>query len=134
MSATGRPLMMSGWRQLLVPTLLRLLAAVFLVSSVQHWGAFFGSPGVDLFQNMPVHAQIATLVFAVTKPFVAVGLWLLASWGVVLWVIVAIAEMTLHLWYGPLFVDPLALALFHGATMALYVALAWWTRPAPDIH
>ncbi len=35
---------------------------------------------------MPVHWQVATVTLAVFFPFAAVGLWMLASWGPVIWV------------------------------------------------
>jgi hypothetical protein len=131
-STRAKPLMGATLKSLAAPIVSRILAAAFLASSVQHWSAFLGGPAVEPFQTMPIHAQIATIVFAVTKPFVAVGLWMLASWGVILWVLVASAEIVLHLVYGPLFFDPLGVTLFHGSTFVLFLAVLWFTRDTPS--
>lgn len=133
MSVQSRPMLGTTAKALVVPVMLRLLSIAFIASCLQHWGAFMGMPSVVPFQDMPIHAQVATIAFAVIKPFVAVGLWLLSSWGVILWVLIAVAEIGLHAVYGPVFFDPLAVTVFHGVTMALYLIAAWLTaEPATD--
>ena len=65
----------------------RLMALLCLFFGALYWVRLIGIyPGtLWRFDLMPVHWQVATATLAVFFPFAAAGLWMLASWGPVIW-------------------------------------------------
>ncbi|MCR4268117.1 DUF6163 family protein [Nitratireductor sp. ZSWI3] len=101
----------------------RLVALACLVLGVVYWIRLVGFyPGfLWRFDLMPIQWKIASIVLAVLYPFAAVGLWLLASWGPVIWFLCAGAEFVM---FGPLagyFGSRNELLLFHLAVAAVYI-------------
>ncbi|HUG60356.1 MAG TPA: DUF6163 family protein, partial [Methylomirabilota bacterium] len=82
----------------------RLLALVFLVSGLRRWAIVLGplAPDGDFF-NLTPEWMVAVGFFAVFELVAAVGLWLLASWGTVVWLIAAMTETVLHTVFHELF-------------------------------
>ena len=75
----------------------RVLSVVFLLSGLQNWARLIGlTPADGDFLALPTSVVVATLFFAVADLVAAVGLWLLASWGTVVWMICALTETALH--------------------------------------
>jgi hypothetical protein len=74
------------WTDYLV-LFLRLMAAVSLIKGLYHWAQVCGigaAPGQG-FEAHTVAWQTTTVFFAVLDLVAAVGLWLAAAWGAVLW-------------------------------------------------
>ena len=73
----------------------RVIAGYCLMFGVLYWIRLIGFYRGPLwrFDLMPVHWQVAAVVLAVFFPFAAVGLWMLASWGPVIWFICAVTEI-----------------------------------------
>ena len=74
------------WTARLV-TFLRVMAAISMFKGLYHWaqvtGIFVASG--DTFETHSVAWQSATVFFAVLDLVAAVGLWLAAAWGAVIW-------------------------------------------------
>jgi uncharacterized membrane protein len=70
---------------------------------------------------MPVHWQIAASVLAVFFPFAAAGLWMLASWGPVIWFICAATETIMYAGFPKLFGEHWQIVLSHAAVALLYI-------------
>jgi hypothetical protein len=80
------------------------------------------APGGD-FLNLPMPLVVATIFFAVCDLVAAVGLWLLASWGTVVWLIAALTETVLHTVFQKMFpLDPKLIA-FHLVSVVIYACL-----------
>ena len=105
----------------------RLLAAAWMVHGLMAWSTILG---VDVTQTRPFDARAATfqavtIYFAVVDLLSVVGLWLLAPWGSVVWLIAAVSRLVLA------FVFPAAAALTLlgagsiAACIVLFMALAW---------
>src|SRR5690606_23806592 len=74
------------------------------------------------FDLMPVHWQVASVALAVLFPFAASGLWMVASWGAVIWFLCAVIEVTMYAGFPELFgVHVVAVAL-HVWIAAVYCA------------
>jgi hypothetical protein len=103
----------------------RIVAAYCLLFGVLYWVKLIGFyPGaLWRFDLMPVYWQMTASSLAVLFPFAAAGLWMLASWGVVIWVICAIVETTMYLGFPDLFGHRLAVVVSHGLVALIYVAL-----------
>ena len=76
----------------------RLIAGYCLLFGILYWVRLIGVYDGPLwrFDLMPVHWQIAAVTLAVFFPFAAIGLWMLASWGPVIWVICAVTETVMY--------------------------------------
>lgn len=103
----------------------RIAAAYCLLSGMVYWARLVGlHPGSAWrFDLMPLHWQVAGVTLAVFFPFAAIGLWMLASWGSVIWVICAGSEVAMFGLFPGLFGrNDLAIAT-HLLTAAIYVAV-----------
>jgi hypothetical protein len=74
------------WTRRLV-LFLRAMATISLIKGLYHWAQVIGiSFGEALpFENHSIAWQTATVFFAVIDLVAAVGLWLAAAWGAVIW-------------------------------------------------
>jgi hypothetical protein len=76
----------------------RLVALYCLIFGIYYWVRLVGVyPGsLWRFDLMPMQWQIAATVLAVFFPVAAIGLWMLSSWGPVIWFICAATEAILY--------------------------------------
>lgn len=102
---------------------LRLVAAYCLLFGVLYWIRLIGFYDGPLWRidTMPVYWQVAAMTLAVLYPFAAIGLWMLASWGPVIWAICAAAEITMYAGFPELFGNRSAVVISHICVAALYV-------------
>jgi hypothetical protein len=102
----------------------RLIAAYSLLFGVLYWvrliGLFEGSAW--RFDLMPVHWQVVSVVLAVLFPFAASGLWMLASWGPVIWFLCAAIEIVMFVGFPDLFGSNLLVVAAHLMVATIYVA------------
>lgn len=102
---------------------MRLVALSCLVAGLQYWGRLIGlsDGGMSRFDLIPSYWQFAASALAVLLPVAAVGLWMQVSWGPVIWVVAAGAEIIMHkgfpLWYGE---RPL-LVIAHVVVISVYI-------------
>jgi hypothetical protein len=113
--------------------LVRLSAIVLFAIGVSYWIRLVGIYDGPLwrFDLMPIWWKAAATMLAVLAPVAGVGLWMTVSWGVVIWVIVALVEAFMHLGFPALFGPPTPWLWFHLVGLSLYVVLrtiVWWER------
>lgn len=103
---------------------LRIIAAYCLLFGVLYWIRLVGIyPGpLWRFDLMPVHWQVAAVSLAVLFPFAAIGLWMLASWGPVIWFICAAAESVMYAGFPHLFGQRTLIVISHLCVALLYIA------------
>lgn len=102
----------------------RIIAVNCILFAASYWMRLIGlvdSP-LALFNHMPVHWQVAATSLAVLYPVAATGLWMVVSWGAVIWLAVAIAELVMFGLYSDLFGTNTTVIIGHLATVFLYVA------------
>jgi hypothetical protein len=100
---------------------LRVVAGLSLIKGLYHWAGVAGiidGPGGG-FEANPLAWQAATVFFAVIDLVAAVGLWLAAAWGGVVWLTAAISMAAVELFFpqifgGRLWVIPIELVLIVG--------------------
>ncbi|WP_163269758.1 DUF6163 family protein [Chelativorans alearense] len=103
----------------------RAVALFCLVQGIGYWVrllGFFEGPEWR-FDLMPFYWQATAAPLAVLFPFAAVGLWMLASWGPVVWFLCAAAEAVMYGFFPQLFGAWPWLIVLHGAVAALYAVL-----------
>jgi hypothetical protein len=114
---------------------LRFLAGVSLLKGLYHWSIILGIGDGDgsLFEASTAPWQAATVYFAVIDLVAAVGLWLAAAWGGVLWLTAAISMAAIEYFFPQVYGgSDLVIAGEIGA-MVLYLVLAVLSaRERPD--
>lgn len=113
------------WTERLV-LFLRVMAGLSMLKGLYHWSVLCGiGEGRDTsFELHTLAWQTATVFFAVIDLIAAVGLWLAAAWGAVVWLTSVISLVAVELLFpqvygGRFWVVPLNLAL-----LAAYLLLA----------
>ena len=102
----------------------RVIAAYCLLFGILYWVRLLGiHDGPEWrFDLMPVHWQVASVALAVLFPFAASGLWMLASWGPVIWFICAATETVMYACFPDLFGARPVVVISHLLVAALYCA------------
>jgi hypothetical protein len=102
----------------------RIMAAYCLLFGVLYWIRLIGFYEGPLwrFDLMPVHWQVAAVTLSVMFPFAAVGLWMLASWGPVIWFLCAAAETAMYAGFPEYFGERPLVVASHLAAACLYAA------------
>lgn len=77
---------------------LRILAGFLLVKTIYSWTLICGvwDGEASRFEMISLAAQSAVIWAAIMNPVAAVGLWLGASWGVVLWLVTAMVQILIN--------------------------------------
>ncbi len=114
-----------GWTRRLV-LFLRVMAGVSMLKGLYHWAQVCGV-GVEPSQQFEYHSiawQTATVFFAVLDLVAAVGLWLAAAWGAVIWLASVASMLALQIFFPQVFDGGLLTGLFQGGMLAIYLWLA----------
>jgi hypothetical protein len=106
-----------GWFQ-------RMMALACLLFGLLYWTRLVGAePNAGWrFDLMPSYWQAASVTLAMLYPFAAIGLWMLASWGPVVWFICAGVEAAMHLGFPHLFGEREPVLIAHACAALLYIA------------
>ena len=92
-----------GWTERLV-VFLRVMAVASMVKGLYHWAAvcgFIGEAG-----GFEAHAQswqATTVFFSVIDLVAAVGLWLVAPWGAVVWLTSTVTMIMIQLFFDQVY-------------------------------
>nr|WP_318911340.1 DUF6163 family protein [Shinella zoogloeoides] len=102
---------------------LRLVAVASLWFALQYWAMLtgFSLDGRGRFDLLPPAWKAASTALAVLFPVAAVGLWLLVSWGPVIWLIAAATEITMHEVYPSIFGINRLLVIMHVAVAVMFL-------------
>jgi hypothetical protein len=100
----------------------RVVAAYCLLFGVLYWIRLIGFYDGPLwrFDLMPPYWRVTAVVLAAFFPFAGIGLWMLASWGPVIWFICAATETLMYLGFPELFGQRLLIIGSHALVIALY--------------
>ncbi len=104
--------------------LMRILSLYCLYFGLFYWVRLIGLEDGALwrFDLMPVQWKVASASLAALYPCAAMGLWMGVSWGAVLWIIAAGAEIAMYLWLPHLFGRQQLVVIAHFAGIAVYLA------------
>lgn len=101
----------------------RLVGGFCLATGVGYWANLIGWNGAAAtrFDLMPVHLQIAATSLAILLPVASVGLWMVVSWGPVIWVAAALIETIMYVGFPELFGQRPVIITAHTAVAFLYL-------------
>lgn len=71
------------------------------------------------FDLMPVWWRIAAPTLAVLYPVAGIGLWMIASWGTVIWILIVVVETVMHLGFPQFFGQEPIIVGLHISALAL---------------
>ena len=113
------------WTRRLV-LFLRVMAGVSMLKGLYHWSRVCGI-GVDAERRFEFHSiawQTATVFFAVIDLVAAVGLWLAAAWGAVIWLTAVASMLAVEIFFPQVFGGGMLTGVLEGGLLALYLWLA----------
>jgi hypothetical protein len=115
----------SRWTERLV-LFLRVMAGLSLVKGLYHWavvcGIVEGAPGG--FEVQPLPWQTATVFFAVIDLVAAIGLWLAAAWGAVVWRTAVVSMVAVELLFPQIYGGGWPAVVIQLGLLAAYLGLA----------
>ncbi|OQP88281.1 hypothetical protein BTR14_02230 [Rhizobium rhizosphaerae] len=102
---------------------LRLVALGCFWSGLNYWALLVGYSygGIARFDLLPVPWRVVATTLAVTYPVAALGLWLLVSWGPVIWVVAAATEIVMYGYYTQVFGEKPLILILHGMVAVVFV-------------
>lgn len=105
--------------------LYRLVGGLLFLAGLYYWIRLVGIYDDPLwrFDLMPLWWRVAAPVLAVLYPVAGVGLWMTASWGVVIWVLAATVEVIMHVGFPQLFGGDIRFVVAHLIGFAFLAAL-----------
>ena len=112
------------WTRRLV-LFLRVMAGISMLKGLYHWSRVCGI-GVADNDTFAVHSiawQTATVFFAVIDLVAAVGLWLAAAWGAVIWLTAVASMLAVEIFFPRVFDGGILVSLSEAALLAVYLWL-----------
>ncbi len=121
--AQRRHVATTRWGMLLV-TMMRLVAVLWFLLGLLYWARIL-APGEVPLDALPSDAAVVIVFFAVAHLSAAVGLWLAAPWGGVLWLLAAVGELAAS-WFMPAYIKGgIFVWLTYISLIGVYVAFTW---------
>jgi len=113
------------WTRRLV-LFLRVMACASMLKGLYHWSRVcgIGVNASDAFQYHSIAWQAATVFFAVIDLVAAVGLWLAAAWGAVIWLTAVASMLAVEIFFPQVFGASALTGLLEGGLLVLYLWLA----------
>lgn len=112
------------WTRRLV-VFLRVMSVLSIAKGLYHWAVVTGIAGpVDGFEYQPTPWQTATVFFAVIDLVAAVGLWLAAAWGAVVWLTASVSMAAVEVFFPQVYGGRWAVVVIEGALLFGYLFLA----------
>jgi hypothetical protein len=105
---------------------LRAMAAVSLIKGLYHWAVVCGIDGPQntSFDAYPLPYQVATVFFAVIDLVAAVGLWLAAPWGAVVWLTSVVSMAAVELLFPQVYGGSILIVAVEALLLIGYLSLA----------
>jgi Family of unknown function (DUF6163) len=123
--ALGGETDLGRWTRRLV-LFLRVMAGVSMLKGLYHWSRVCGI-GVgqnELFVLHSIAWQVTTVFFAVIDLVAAVGLWLAATWGAVIWLMSVASMLAVEIFFPQVFGGAVLVSLIEVGLLGLYLWLA----------
>jgi fatty acid desaturase len=113
------------WTRRLV-LFLRVMAVLSMIKGLFHWSVVLGiGEGPDTqFAGNSVPWQTATVYFAVIDLVAAVGLWLAAVWGAVVWLTAAVSMAAVEVFFPQIYGGSVMIVAIELALLCCYLFLA----------
>lgn len=105
---------------------MRLMALLWIAKGLSFWAVIVGAGEVvPPFQDRSLGFQSSVVYFAVVDPIAAVGLWLTATWGGVLWLLAVMSHLILAVFFPGIVPVSLTLAIAYCVLMVTYLLISF---------
>ncbi len=113
------------WTRRLV-LFLRVMAGLSMIKGLYHWSRVcgIGVEAPDYFEAHSIAWQVATVFFAVIDLVAAVGLWLAAAWGAVIWLTAVASMLAVEIFFPQVYGRGFVTVIVEGGLLGLYLWLA----------
>lgn len=112
---------------------MRVMAAVWMAEGLFAWVIILGIGSyATVYESSSLQARLAISGFALFNLVAAVGLWMLASWGAVIWLITIVMAIILDGTVADSNLDPIEWPWVYGALGFLYLILLAGSRRFKD--
>jgi Family of unknown function (DUF6163) len=121
----GKTASRGTWTEYLV-LFLRIMAVVSMIKGLYHWSQVCGI-GVSAdhaFVNRSIAWQTATVFFAVLDLVAAVGLWLAAAWGAVVWLTSVVSMAAVEIFFPNVYGGSVFVIMVEMTLLGMYLYLA----------
>jgi Family of unknown function (DUF6163) len=105
---------------------LRIMAAISIIKGLYHWSQVcgIGVKADQAFVNRSIAWQTATVFFAVLDLVAAVGLWLAAAWGAVVWLTSVVSMAAVEIFFPNVYGGSVFIVLVEMTLLGMYLYLA----------
>jgi hypothetical protein len=114
-----------SWTEYLV-LFLRIMAGISMIKGLYHWSQVcgIGARADQAFESHSIAWQTATVFFAVLDLVAAVGLWLAAAWGAVVWLTSVVSMAAVELFFPNVYGGSIFIILVELTLLGMYLYLA----------
>lgn len=103
---------------------MRVMAVVWMAEGLFAWAIILGiGPYLTVYQSAPLQARLAISGFALFNLVASVGMWMLASWGAVIWLITIAMAIILDGTIADSNLDPIEWPWIYAALALIYIGL-----------
>jgi len=114
----------TGWADRLV-LFLRAMAVISMFKGLYHWAEVCGIIGDEGGFEAHVQSwQVTTVFFSVIDLVAAVGLWLVAPWGAVVWLTATVTMIVVHLFFDQVYGDDIIAVVAGALAILAYLVLS----------
>jgi hypothetical protein len=104
---------------------LRVMAGFSMLKGLYHWAVVIGLTGLEGgFEAQPLPWQTATVFFAVIDLVAAVGLWLAAAWGAVVWLTASVSMAAVEVIFPQVYGGRMTVVAVVALLLCIYLFLA----------
>jgi hypothetical protein len=114
----------AGWTERLV-VFLRVMAVAAMFKGLYHWAAVCGFIGEE--GGFEAHSQAwqaTTVFFSVIDLVAAVGLWLVAPWGAVVWLTATVTMIMIQLFFDQVYGNNAVIVAASVLAILIYLILS----------
>lgn len=105
---------------------MRLIALLWIAKGLSFWGVIVGAGDVaPPFADRSLGFQSAVVYFGVVDLIAAVGLWLTATWGGVLWLLAVMSHLVLAVFFPGVVPVSTTLAAVYCVLMVIYLLISF---------
>jgi len=113
-----------GWTDRLV-LFLRVMAVMSMLKGLYHWAAVCGIIGEEGGFEAHIQSwQATTVFFSVIDLVAAVGLWLVAPWGAVVWLTSTVTMIVVQIFFDQVYGTDIAIVAAGALAILVYLALS----------
>jgi hypothetical protein len=114
----------TGWTGRLV-LFLRVMAGISMLKGLYHWAAVCGIIGEEGGFEAHIQSwQATTVFFAVIDLVAAVGLWLVAPWGAVIWLTSTVSMIVVHVFFDQVYGTDMVVIAIGALAITAYLGLS----------